>query len=339
MRVLWWLPLLILVALGAALMVPACGVLPWGINACPVAAPPGQIALAEQRRAELLRIHEGLVATTNLAAQCRIQAPAPEPERAEAAPPVQDATCQPPPAPEVLVLLDVSGSMRWDFDADPALLDQLRALENTPQSTNPFFALRSQAEYAALVARLDQGAGEDRIDLAKRSLVALGRSIPPGTDISLLSFAECGRAPVRAGTFRSDGGDDFERAVRALQIRSQTALAEAIAAVPGETRYGRTADQPVNLVILSDGEDNCGGDPCAAARALKEALPYAAVSVISMAEAANANACIAEGAGGSFFHVTDLDDLTRRLRQGIGALSAEECAALSPQGDPEETGR
>lgn len=333
-RTVLWALFFSLVFAGGALLLPACGLRPWGVDACPTPVRPSPISLAAERQAELLEIRNDLLATANLAPQCRIaEASIPEPPEPE-----QTADCQPPRSAEVLILVDVSMSMRWDFDADPALLAKMR---DTPPGTGQgglagmFADMARQMEYDAARTQLDNGPGIDRIDLARSALVELGRSVPADVELNLLSFAECGRPPQQEGRFGSASRDGYESAVRGLGLRGNTALAEAIGAVPNLTEGGRASDRPVNVVILSDGEDNCSGDPCAAARALKANLPYASVSVISMAEAANANACIADGADGSFFRITDIEDLTRRLRQASGLLSAEECAALPASEGPE----
>lgn len=323
-----WMVFATLVLTGGAVSLRACGFwTPWSLDACPRPAPPSEAALAAERRDALTAQRDRLIAAANLAPQCRIPAaaePEPEPE------PQEDASCQPPPTGEVVVLLDVSFSMEFDFLADAGDLARLDELQSRIDS-NPGL----QPEYDRVTEALRRSPGEDRIDVARGALSELGRATPPGTNLNLLSFAQCGVPPRQEGVFPGGAGGAFEAAVRRLQLRPNTALAEAIAALPRYTEAGRSAEDPVNIVIVTDGEDGCGGDPCAAARAMKSELPYARVSVISVAQQANANACVAEGAGGTFHYAAEIEEVARSLRQATGQLSRAECAALSaPSGAP-----
>lgn len=305
-----WLAFAAVILTGAGIALRACGILPWGINACPAADPGGLTAAARQRDG-LLRLRDSLLESANLAPQCRI---------AEPEPPVREgiAECQPPPAPEVVILLDVSGSMHWDLNADPVALARIDEIARTNGDAD---------EYDRLIRRLDAGPGRDRIDLAKDVLLDLGAHLPPRTEINLLTFAQCGVPPRSEGVF-DGGGPEFDAAVRAIGLRQNTALADAIAALPMLVRGGRT--ERANILILSDGEDNCDGDPCAAAQAMKQELPLAEVSVISVAKDAQANRCVAHATGGRFFQVNDIADLAQRVRQAAGTLSDEKCAELAP---------
>lgn len=321
-----WTVFATLVLTGGAVSLRACGFwTPWSLDACPRSAPPGEAALAAERREALIAERDRLIAAANLAPQCRIPAaaePEPEPE------PQQDASCQPPPTGEVVVLLDVSFSMEFDFLADQAVLARMDALWDQI-SGSPFPQPGAASEYERLSDAMRRSPGEDRIDVARGALAELGRATPPETNLTLLSFAQCGVPPRREGVFPGGAGGAFEAAVRNLRLRPSTALAEAIAALPRHTEAGRSAEDPVNIVIVTDGEDSCGGDPCAAARAMKAELPFARVSVISVAQQANANACVAEGAGGTFHYAAEIEEVARSLRQATGQLSREECAALT----------
>lgn len=330
---LLWAVFAAIVIAGAGVTLLSCGVWPWGINACPVAAP---LPPAASRNAALLAERDRLLQQANLSPQCRIPAPQdatlPEtPETPDEPEPRQaDLACQPPLTDEVLLLVDVSRSMKWDFGADRALIERLNRIGARFSGASVMQQALLAAEYDMLAAQLDAAPGTDRIDVAKAALIELGRATPPGTDFRLLSFAPCNAAPVLEGVFAGGQGGDFAAAVDRLQLKSDTALAQAIAALPGETDGGRTPDRPVNIVILTDGEDSCGGDPCAAAAALKASLPHAQVAVVSVAQEARANACIAEQSGGRFLYADQVGDLAGLMRQATGQLSAEECAALAP---------
>ncbi|MBL9058780.1 MAG: hypothetical protein JNK88_01985 [Mangrovicoccus sp.] len=333
-----WLPAVLwllfagLVIAGGGVSLVSCGVWPWGINACPTPGAATPQSIAASRNAELLAERTRLIEQANLSPQCRIPAPQETQLPADLPERQADLTCQPPLTDEVVLLVDVSSSMKWDFGADPVLIAQLQQIIADLPSAGLFQQVELMSRYELLAAQLDAAPGTDRIDVAKAALVELGRATPAGTGFKLLSFAPCGMPPVEEGTFPSGQGGDFVAAVNRLQLRSETALAQAIAALPNYTAAGRSPDQPVNIVIVTDGQDSCGGDPCAAAEQMKTALPHAQVAVVSVAQEANANACIAERSGGVFHYADDMTRVADLMRQATGQLSAEECAALSPAG-------
>jgi Mg-chelatase subunit ChlD len=58
------------------------------------------------------------------------------------------------------------------------------------------------------------------------------------------------------------------------------------------------------LVVISDGEDSCGQDPCATARRLKESKPQLKINVVDIAGDGAAN-CLAAITGGRVLQPED----------------------------------
>lgn len=291
----------------------------------------------------LLQQRDNWLTRINQAKQCAIPEP-PEEEQAELeeeeAPPEEEelANCQVPPADDLLVLLDVSLSMAWDYGLDPALVKRLNELTKRFQRAGIFDQQRIYQEYLRTEQRAKNPNKPDRIDIARRALNPLARNLPENTRLKLLSFAQCNVRVANEGTYSRAQSSEYESALRGLRLRESTALAKAIDELPGQTQAGRTPDRPVNIIILSDGEDSCNGDPCAAAARLKQKLPYANVSVVSLAKAASANSCIASATNGRFLEADDIEGLMRAVRQAGGQLSAEECRAMNQQDNQSGSG-
>lgn len=102
----------------------------------------------------------------------------------------------------------------------------------------------------------------------------------------------------------------------------------ALALTQAGVDFGRADPAHNVLVLLSDGEETCFGDPCAAARALAEARAAVTVHVLGFGlgkgEIANLQ-CIANEGGGVFLDAQDGDELAPML---LGLLRAE----LEPRG-------
>lgn len=107
----------------------------------------------------------------------------------------------------------------------------------------------------------------------------------------------------------------------------------------GRTPLARSVEQalavlkdsarPVEIVVLTDGEDTCGGDPCLLAKRVKAQEPGVTVHVVGIrlpTETATGGAsCLARETGGLFLTAETTDDLLQALRQTLT------CTAVSRQ--------
>jgi Mg-chelatase subunit ChlD len=194
-------------------------------------------------------------------------------------PPQRQAACKPRrpgDEPEVVMIIDASGSMR-----------------------NPF------------------GGAPSRLDAAKRAAESMIRGLPPEVDVGLVDFGACGQvrrdkfypAPQRGALIAEIGS---------LSPKQGTPLADAI------RRAGTVASDSAEsvLVIVSDGGDSCGGDPCAMARSLKARKPNVTINVIDLSDTPKdrqALQCIASAGGGSLLSPGDPADMNRKMKQAAGA--------------------
>jgi len=97
-------------------------------------------------------------------------------------------------------------------------------------------------------------------------------------------------------------------AAQALLDKIQPAGEAPIAtAVEAAAKLG-AAGQPLSVILISDGQDSCKADPCAAAKALKqqnEDLRIHVVGLNAQAQAVQPLACMAESTGGKFIAATN----------------------------------
>jgi Ca-activated chloride channel family protein len=69
------------------------------------------------------------------------------------------------------------------------------------------------------------------------------------------------------------------------------------------------------VVVVTDGEETCGRDPCAAARQLRETSSKLTIHVIGIdTGSTHKSACLAEETGGEFIPTKTLEELTEALR-------------------------
>ena len=364
---LLWALLALVLGVGLWLLLGACGVRVlhgWPLLyfcPAPVVAPglePAVLAEIDRQHAleaEIERLELALLGAPACAppppvaheAPSHADAPPPvaheAPSRAEA-PPLE--ACPQRRPVEVVLALDASNSMGWDFDIDRATEDRLIALDERSKRLKERIGRMQQSgnllglmvELVALqreqqtIAREAEALGRaadrpdriNRIEVAKRALSEVVKASPDDLDFSFVTFNTCGQ-PQLQGRFGAGQHDALISRIQGTELGASTALADTIAAVPRMIDTGRSADQPVNVVLVSDGNDSCGGDPCAAAAALKRALPYAYVNAIAISRDAEAVRCVPEATGGLFVQADDAGRLAAELARATGQDLPEHC--------------
>ena len=357
-----WLVLAITLGVLGFTMLRACGLrMPDGtilLEWCGAEPVPSAFAAERQRGESLERRLVQLQQEVAEVAWCPLPPPEPEPpEEIEEEEEEQRADrsfgCPPQRPTEVMVVLDVSVSMGWNFDLDPTqearlndlydeyfrLEERYAQLQASAQGLTNFAQLPGLlAEISRIESRvpplsreierisqtLTNAPGIDRIDVAKRAVEDLVTEMPPDVAISALSFATCGD-PEYHGQFALPQRPQLLSRIRGLRLRNHTGLAEAIARAPRHIAGGRTPDAPINIVLFSDGEDSCGGDPCAQARALKASYPYAYINVIGIGRSLDVQQCIADATGGRFLNPRDADELGSLMQLAAGQEADPEC--------------
>lgn len=353
--IVWLVFAAVLLAAGYTLL-GACGIRLGGsvlFNFCRLAEPPqASTALAsEQARmrrleSELARLQLGIAGVAACPVEARQEAALPPPElelapEAEAEPETEQVTeltappnCPVPTPAELLMVIDTSGSMLFKYDADPALERRAQQLQQQLGSIDPnniigvFIGLaqanRIQQELEQTIRQLESGPGPDRMAVAKDASTHIVDALPEVVDMTLVTFGECGRYEHR-GPFSASQREGLKQSIRGLRTDGPTPLANVLDVLPQLTGNGRSGDRPVNVVLVSDGQDSCNGDPCAAARRLKRQMPYTVVSVVAASQNIGALRCIADETKGLFLEAASAEDLNVAVRRASGHELAEEC--------------
>lgn len=189
------------------------------------------------------------------------------------------------------------------------------------------------------------GAGS-KMQAAKDAAAAFVAGLPADVEVGLVAFGHAGsnREADRAASCAAvdtvlapgAGRDGVRAALAGFDATGWTPLAAAIARAGAD--LGIAADGGLQAVyVVSDGEDTCGGDPVAAARALHEGGTRAIVEVIGfdLAEADRAQLrAVADAGGGSFTEVRGaeprrlLETLQRRSRDTVARAHARTGTAV-----------
>jgi hypothetical protein len=165
------------------------------------------------------------------------------------------------------------------------------------------------------------GAGS-RMEASKQAIGRVTRALHPAIEVGMVSFSHCG-ATSRSRFYAHPERGAFLGQVQALTPQRATSLAASIA------RAGATAPRTseVVMVVVSDGEDTCGGDPCAAARQARAQKPNLTINVIDLGGGAGAGVlqCVASAGGGRVFTPRDASQMNANLQRATGQADASGC--------------
>jgi Mg-chelatase subunit ChlD len=68
------------------------------------------------------------------------------------------------------------------------------------------------------------------------------------------------------------------------------------------------------MVVISDGEESCNGDPCAVARQLAQSKPNLKINVVDILGTGAGN-CLAKATGGQVFTARNVDEMNVMLQK------------------------
>ncbi len=184
----------------------------------------------------------------------------------------------PEEAPDVAVVLDASGSMEFPVTVDRGVLRNYRL----KQAVGVFFGIP-----------LPGSSGPNRLDAAKRGIKNVVGSLPEDVDIGLVVLADC-PAAQKVGFFSHSQRGRLNRLTDSLRPMRKTPLASG---VEQAAQMVDGVNAPGVIVVISDGEDTCQGDPCAVARAMKARKPKLTINVVDILGDGASN-CLAQATGG-----------------------------------------
>ncbi|HKY63478.1 MAG TPA: VWA domain-containing protein [bacterium] len=170
-----------------------------------------------------------------------------------------------------------------------------------------------------------QAGGESRMAAAKKSIASAIEGIPDGTIVALRLYGHRTPPADKAGSckdtelvlpFGPINKSNFLALVNATNPLGQTPIAYSLEQAANDFTAG--ADEAQTIILVSDGEESCGGDPVATAKALLAKGFKLKINVIGLdvdANAKNQLAAIATATGGQYFDARDAASLTSSLQK------------------------
>ena len=177
---------------------------------------------------------------------------------------------------------------------------------------------RTQGSLGTSLARLSSGM---RITAAKEATRLLVQSLPADVSTGLVLVNNCPAASP-AGFYAPANRSSLLAQINGIQARGGTPLGDGIrraaAMVDGVNR-------DAVMVVLSDGEDSCGANPCAVAQQIARSKPRLKINVVDIQSEGTAH-CLAQATGGRFYSARSADQIISVTREaGQDALTPAHC--------------
>jgi Mg-chelatase subunit ChlD len=145
--------------------------------------------------------------------------------------------------------------------------------------------------------------------------------MPPDASIGLVMVEDC-PAARGVGFFTPERRAALLSQIRAIQPIGARPLADGIAKA-GEMLDGVNRESIV--LVVSDGMESCGRDPCSVARSMHAAKPHLKINMVDIM-GAGADSCLAQSTGGTVYTARNAAEIASTTRRAaLDALGPANC--------------
>lgn len=209
-------------------------------------------------------------------------------------------------APELVIVFDASGSMDISMLASKEDIDRAMMTQGlTNLATQLLLGGNPGINTMGHVFREPK-----RLTVAKQATTAVVQQLPSDANAGLVLVEDCPRARS-VGYFSPGERGRLLGNLQGIQARQGTPLADGIAKA-GQMVDGVNKESVI--LVVSDGEESCGVDPCAIARELARSKPNLKINVVDILSTGAGN-CLAAATGGRVFNANDVNQLSLVTRQ------------------------
>ena len=161
-----------------------------------------------------------------------------------------------------------------------------------------------------------------RIAHLKQAMARVIPEVAPLRRLGLIVYGEgayndCNSIEMRMPPTRNAAGPML-RIIQAINPRGRTPLTESVRQAAEVLDYTK---REAVVVLVTDGEETCGRDPCKTAVALKKAGHGLTVHVVGYRDGTGGyfkSRCMADETGGQFVSASTEDELVKALRKTLG---------------------
>ncbi len=238
-----------------------------------------------------------------------------------ATPPPAEATSTPKPSSATQLVSLPDGTV--GIQGSPSAVTQEGGEASPAKQSNLAFILDGSGSMTAQLP----GSGRTKLAVAKDVLGDLVMQVPENVNGTLWIYGHRYPQEPKATSCRDIeqvfplgpvDGEAYVRAIRGIDAKGYTPIADSLTQAADSFPTGE--NQNNSVILVSDGKETCGGDPCALAAALKKSGAEITIHVVGYAvdeETREQLQCIADASGGTYRDASNADLLREALE---GAL-------------------
>ncbi|WP_027168374.1 VWA domain-containing protein [Mesorhizobium sp. WSM3224] len=165
--------------------------------------------------------------------------------------------------------------------------------------------------------------GKPKLEIARESLRTVLQSVPADDEIGFMAYGHRTKGscddielivPPQAGSASA-----ISAAADSMKFLGKTPLTAAVKQAAEALKY---TEEKATVVLITDGLETCGGDPCALGKELKESGVDFTADVVGFGLTADEGkqiACLAENTGGKYIQASDEKALQQALVETVAA--------------------
>jgi Ca-activated chloride channel family protein len=181
--------------------------------------------------------------------------------------------------------------------------------------------------------------GKPKLEIARESLRTVLQSVPADDEIGFMAYGHRTKGscddielivPPQAGSASA-----ISAAADSMKFLGKTPLTAAVKQAAEALKY---TEDKATVVLITDGLETCGGDPCALGKELKESGVDFTADVVGFGLTADEGkqiACLAENTGGKYIQASDEKALQGALVETVAASAPAPQPAPAPAPAPE----
>ncbi|GAA3925354.1 hypothetical protein GCM10022229_19110 [Luteimonas lutimaris] len=163
--------------------------------------------------------------------------------------------------------------------------------------------------------------GEPKIVVAKDVMSRLVRQLPDDARAGLIAYGHHRKGDcMDIESLVALGPLDRDAMIKQIEGLNAIGMTPLTASVKQAIEQLRQTEQSASVVLVSDGLESCGGDPCEAVKAAKQSGVDFRLHVVGFDLGDTDTAqlqCMAEAGGGRFFSASNADELAGALSEAV----------------------
>ena len=180
--------------------------------------------------------------------------------------------------------------------------------------------------------------GKPKLEIARESLRTVLQSVPADDEIGFMAYGHRTKGscddielivPPQAGSASA-----ISAAADSMKFLGKTPLTAAVKQAAEALKY---TEDKATVVLITDGLETCGGDPCALGKELKASGVDFTADVVGFGLTADEGkqiACLAENTGGKYIQASDEKALQQALVETVAAPAPAPAPAPEPAPAP-----